>query len=141
MWAIWPKKVDTLEGQHAVRCAIARDGFETVLAGTERIVAADSRRKVSPPGRYLPRPAEFFDAGRYLDDPEQYGPREAAVNVDGLRRHVADLEAQIKEHPGNPANTEGSLERKKEAREEFGKLRAALQEARQQLTQAKGEDE
>lgn len=135
VWAIWPKKVDSVQGKHAVLGAIRTHGFDVVLNGTRKIVAADAQRKASPPGRYLPRPTEFFEAGRYLDDPAQYGPREQVGDVQGLRMRVAELETQIRDHPGNPANTEGSLERKREALPEFRALCEELNQARKHLNQ------
>lgn len=117
--------------------AIERDGFETVKAGTEAIVAADAARGItSPPGRFLPRAAEFFDAARYRDDPAQYRPRTPLLDAGDLRRIVEDLARQVAEHPGNPANAEGSFERKAGAKAEFKVLRSELAEKRAALTKA-----
>jgi len=136
IWSFWPKKRDTLHGQVAIGNAIRRDGYETVKEGTRKIVEAEAKTKSFPPGFYIRPAAEFFEGSKYFDDPQQYLPRTGGTDVPTLRRRAEDLQDQMKEHPGNPANTEGSLERKKEAREEFVKLRDALQEARQKLNQA-----
>jgi hypothetical protein len=100
IWAIWPKKIDTLVAMRAIGEAIHRHGFERVDQGTRAIVAADAARHAMPPGRYLPRPAEFFEGGRYLDDPGQYGARTAAVVPLGMR--VRELARQLDEHDGSP---------------------------------------
>lgn len=140
IWAIWPKKVDTLQAQTAIDLAIRRHGFEAVLEGTRKIVAADSRRKASPPGRFLPKPVEFFEGGRYLDDSAQYGPREVSADVQTLRRQLEELKAQIQEHPGNPGNTEGSIERKREAAEEFRALCAELNALKRRLAELSSDE-
>lgn len=94
VWAIWPKRIDAMAALVAIRQAIQTDGLEAVLSGTRAIVETDARRGVSPPGRYLPKPTEFFGGRRYLDDPAQYGPRNhgsaASVPI-GIRvRELAD---------------------------------------------------
>ncbi len=75
VWSVWPKRIDSMAALVAIQAAIRRHGFAAVMDGTRAIVEADAKRAVSPPGRYLPKPTEFFEGGRYLDDPEQYGPR------------------------------------------------------------------
>lgn len=140
MWSIWPKKVDTMQGQSSILLAIRRHGFSVVLEGTRKIVAADSGRKAAPPGRFLPKPVEFFEGGRYLDDPVQYGPREVSADVQTLRRQLEELKAQIQEHPGNPGNTEGSMERKREAAEEFRALCAELNALKRRLAELSSDE-
>lgn len=98
VWAIWPKRIDAVAALVAIRGAIRRDGLETVFVGTRAIVEADAKRNASPPGRYLPRPTEFFDSSRYLDDPAQYGPREGGANGGvplGIR--IRELSGQLAE--------------------------------------------
>lgn len=134
IWAIWPKKVDTLAALIEIRHAIGRHGFDRVMEGTRAIVAADARRNsAAARGRYLPRPAEFFASSRYLDDPSQYGPPGIAMDAQSLRKAIEELGRQLAEHPGNPENTIGSLERKKAAAPEFKALRARYSEMREQL--------
>lgn len=138
VWAVWPKRIETIPAQISIGRAIQRHGLDVVLAGTRRIVEAEAKSGSKPPGRYLPRPTDFFDSSRYLDDAEQYAPRNGAVTSDPseIRRRIADLQKQVEEHPGNPANTAGSLERKKEAREEFEQLRDQLLAAKAKLSEA-----
>jgi hypothetical protein len=134
IWAVYPKKVGTLEGQVEIRHAIARHGFEVVLAGTKAIAEADSRRNgQAARGRYLPRPTDFFGGSRYLDDPSQYGPPSMAMDATALRKSIEDLAKRVAEHPGNPENGIGSLERKKAAGPEFKSMRALLIQRRQEL--------
>ncbi len=134
IWALYPKKVGTLEAQLEIRHAMRRDGFEVVLAGTKAIAEADGRRNgTASVGRFLPRPAEFFREGRYLDDPAQYGPRVATMDPGTLRQSIDDLAKRVAEHPGNPDNTIGSLERKKAGAAEFRELKALLAQRRQEL--------
>ena len=135
--AIWPKKIDPTAALAAILRAVRRDGFERVRSGTVAIAEADRRRNgaTSPPGRFLPRPAEFFDSSRYLDDPEQYGPRTASADPTELRRQIDDLSRMLVEHPGNPDNLEGSLDRKASHRDEFRDLKRVISEKRAALAE------
>lgn len=142
VWAIYPKKIETLAAQIAIAGAIRQHGFDAVLTGTKAIVEADGRRNgVAGRGRYLPKPVEFFEAARFLDDPSQYGPRDVVVDVGSLRKEAEELARRVAEHPGNPENTVGSLERKKAAAGEFRDLKAKLIALRQQLAGANVEEE
>lgn len=133
VWAIWPKKVETLAGQRAIAAAIHRDGFDRVLAGTRAIADANARRQTVPPGRFLKGPVEFFDGSMYLDDPAQYGPRSEALDVETARRILAEKVREAAEHPGNPGNTVGSLEKKQRERPAYQALVAAIAELRRQI--------
>lgn len=134
VWAVWPKKIETLPALLEVRHAIRRHGFDQVMEGTRAIVAADARRN-SPAarGRYLPKPVEFFANSRYLDDPSQYGPPALAMDAQALRKAIEDLTKLMADHPGNPDNTIGSLDRKKAAGGEYKALRARWSDLRDQL--------
>lgn len=125
VWSVWPKKVQVLAALTEVCHAIRRDGFERVLDGTRRIAEADRQRSVSPPGRYLPQPTEFFRESRYLDDPAQYGPRAGGVSSGpplGIR--VRDMAAQLQEITGRDGEGQSR---------EWWKLHRELQALRVQL--------
>jgi hypothetical protein len=93
IWTAYPKKVGTIEGKLAIRLAIKRDGYAAVLAGTKAIVDAD-RMGRSHPGRFLPKPAEFFENGRYLDDPSFYA-RFLTPEQEAEQERKARLEAKL----------------------------------------------
>jgi len=139
VWSLYPKKTEVLEAKVAIRLAIRQHGFDSVMVGTRAIVDADSAKNptVAPPGRFLPRPSEFFAAARFLDDPAQYGPRRAPLEQRDLRKAIEDLRKAIAEHPGNPSSLEGALHRKKEARDGYyalcDQLKALLAEQSRQM--------
>ncbi len=54
-----------------------------------------------------------------------------------LKQRIEALEAQIRDHPGNPGNTAGSLERKKREKPAWENLRRELRALQQQLGGAK----
>jgi uncharacterized protein YdaU (DUF1376 family) len=133
VWSVWPKRIDVMAAKLAIGHAIQRHGFPEVLEGTRSIVAAEAETRSSPPGRFLPKPTEFFENSRYLDDPAQYGPRGATQNPGAVRQRIDELAKQIQEHPGNPVNTEGSLDRKEKFRDEFLELKRQLATAKASL--------
>lgn len=138
VWALWPKRVSELAAKLEIGHALRRDGAQ-VLSGTAAIVAADRLRNptVTPPGRYLPEPVRFFADSRYLDDPAQYGPRQAgqdsAVDPGEARRRLSELRTLLAEHPGNPDNAVGSFARKAKARPAWEALREEHEKLRRQL--------
>jgi hypothetical protein len=56
-----------------------------------------------------------------------------------MKQRIDALEAQIRDHPGNPDNTVGSLERKKREKPACDLLKRELKELRQQLTGVGGD--
>lgn len=142
VWAVYPKKMATIPGKLAIRDAIGIHGFEVVLSGTRAIAEADGKRNGhASTGRFLPRPDEFFGQARFLDDPAQYGPRVASQDPIALRRQIEDLSRKVAEHPGNPENSVGSLERKKAAEPEYRTLLEVLRKLRRDLGEATRKDE
>jgi hypothetical protein len=98
VWTEYPKKVGTIEGKLAIRFAIRRDGFPAVLAGTKAIADADRMGRTHP-GRFLPKPAEFFETGRYLDDPSFYArflTREEEAEAERKARQEAKLQRELR---------------------------------------------
>jgi len=134
VWVVYPKKVATIPGKLAIRDAIRIHGFEVVLRGTRAIAEADGKRNGhASTGRFLPRPDEFFGQARFLDDPAQYGPRVGSQDPVALRKQIEDLSKRLAEHPGNPENSVGSLERKKVAEPEYRTLLESLRKLRADL--------
>jgi len=136
IWTLYPKKLGWSEGLIAIHAAIRRHGFEAVRDGTRKIAESAAQQRTPIPGQYLPKASEFFDGSRYFDDPAQYGPRTPKVNTAELRRSIDEVSRQADEHVGNPANTEGSLDRKRESFEDWCRLKEQLKAMRAQLADA-----
>jgi hypothetical protein len=134
IWAIWPKKVDTLESQLAIGRAIGRHGFGVVLRGTRAISDAARQRGTSVIGWFLTRPVKFFDGDKFLDDPAFYGGRPVNDDPIALRQRVRELTQFLAEHPGNPDNGVGSHETKEKQLPAFKKLREELKQTREKLS-------
>lgn len=119
--------------------AIERDGFEVVEAGTRAVVESYQRgRAEATPGQHLPMAEKFFGSSCYKDDPAQYAPRAVTMNVGDLRRLVDDLRRQKEEHPGNPANAEGSFDRKESSAADFRALKELLAAKNAELNRMMG---
>ena len=68
-WAIYPKRTDKADARKAFAKAVEQDGFEVIMAGTQKY--ADYHKRAATPRKYLKGPAAWLRAGKQHDEYQQ----------------------------------------------------------------------
>lgn len=65
-WAVYPKRTDKADARKAFAKAVREDGFEVIMAGTQKY--ADHHKRAATPRKYLKGPAAWLRAGKQHDE-------------------------------------------------------------------------
>lgn len=87
----YPRKINRKKAIEAIRKAVKKHGTDTVLAGTLNHASAFQREIQSGRQRYVPHPATFFNAERYLEEPEMLHEPLAPINRQQLQEQLKEL--------------------------------------------------
>lgn len=68
IYQAYPKRVEKPIAFEEIRKALTRTAFSTILAATKGYAAATAQWAESEQ-KFIPKPADWFSKGRYLDDP------------------------------------------------------------------------
>ena len=65
-WAVYPKRTDKADARKAFAKAVEQDGFDVIMAGTQKY--ADHHKRAATPRKYLKGPAAWLRAGKQNDE-------------------------------------------------------------------------
>lgn len=82
IWQAWPRKVSKASGLRAIKAALRRVDFATLLEAVEQFAESVSDKQ----GRFVPHCSTWMNGDRWLDDrAEWYAHREGNDPTAGLR--------------------------------------------------------
>lgn len=106
-WAVYPKRTDKADARRAFAKAVEQDGFEVIMAGTEKY--ADHHKRAATPRKYLKGPAAWLRAGKQHDEYEHQPSRSELLYAAVFGR--AGLSEAMDQQPGDEAKRGGSESR------------------------------
>lgn len=106
-WAVYPKRTDKADARKAFAKAVEQDGFEVIMAGTEKY--ADHHKRAATPRKYLKGPAAWLRAGKQHDEYEHQPSRSELLYAAVFGR--AGLSEAMDQQPGAEAKRGGSESR------------------------------
>ena len=103
-WAVYPKRTDKADARKAFAKAVEQDGFEVIMAGTQKY--ADHHKRAATTRKYLKGPAAWLRAGKQHDEYEHQPSRSELLYAAVFGR--AGLSGAMDQQPGAEAKRGGS---------------------------------